>query len=108
VPILLKQTHVPFGTITLDLITNLLESMGYDLVLTITSHDCSKAIIFIPYHKSIDSEGIARCYTQHVFPHYRPPKRVISDQDPQFTSKWTQKLYYILLIDQNISTAYHP
>jgi Integrase zinc binding domain len=59
VPISPQQTHVPFGTITLDLITNLPESKGYDLILTITDHDCSKAAIFIPYHKSIDSKGIA-------------------------------------------------
>jgi Integrase zinc binding domain len=59
VPIPPKQTHIPFGTITLDLITDLPESGGYDSILTITDHDCSKAAIFIPYHKSIDSEGIA-------------------------------------------------
>jgi Integrase zinc binding domain len=79
VPIPPKQIHAPFGTIALDLITNLLKSKGYDSILAITDHDCSKAAIFIPYHKFIDSEGIAQCYAQHVFPHYRPLKRVISD-----------------------------
>jgi Integrase zinc binding domain len=82
-----KQTHVPFGTITLDLITDLPKSNSYNSILTITNHNCSKAAIFIPYHKFINSEGITQCYTQHIFPHYRPPKRVISNWDPQFTSK---------------------
>jgi Integrase zinc binding domain len=82
VPIPLKQTHVPFGTIALDLITDLLVSEGYDSILTIIDHDCSKVAIFIPCHKSIDSEGIAQSYTQHVFPHYGPLRRVISDWDP--------------------------
>jgi Integrase zinc binding domain len=108
VPILPKQTHIPFDTIALDLITDLPESEGYNSILTITNHDCSKAAIFIPYHKSVDSEGITQCYAQHIFPHYRPPKRVILDQDPQITSKWTRELCWILSIDQNISTAYHP
>jgi hypothetical protein len=93
VPIPPRQTHVPFGTITLDLITDLSESDGYDLILTIMDHDCSKAAIFIPCHKSINSEGIAQCYAQHVFPHYRPLKRVISNRDPHFASKWTRELY---------------
>jgi Integrase zinc binding domain/RNase H-like domain found in reverse transcriptase len=92
VPIPPKQMHVPFGTIALDLITDLPMSEGYDSILTITDHDCSKAAIFIPCHKSIDSKGIARSYAQHVFPHYGPPKRVISDRDPRFASKWTREL----------------
>jgi Integrase zinc binding domain len=79
VPIPLRQTHIPFGTITLDLITDLPVSEGYNSILTITDHNCSKAAIFIPYHKSIDSEGIARSYTQYVFLYYRPPRRVISN-----------------------------
>jgi Integrase zinc binding domain len=82
VPIPPKQTHIPFDTIALDLITDLPISEGYDSILTITDHNCSKAAIFVPCHKSIDSEGIACSYAQHVFPYYGPPKRVISDRDP--------------------------
>jgi RNase H-like domain found in reverse transcriptase/Integrase zinc binding domain len=59
VPIPPKQTHVPFGTIVLDLITDLLVSEGYNSILTIMDHNCSKAAIFIPCHKSINSKGIA-------------------------------------------------
>jgi hypothetical protein len=87
IPIPPKQTHVPFSTIVLDLITDLPMSEGYDSILTITDHNCSKAAVFIPYHKFINSEGIAQSYAQHLFPHYGPPQRVISDWDPQFTSK---------------------
>jgi Integrase zinc binding domain len=43
VPIPPKQTHIPFGTIMLDLITDLPISEGYDSILTVTDHDCSKA-----------------------------------------------------------------
>jgi Integrase zinc binding domain len=87
IPIPSQQTHVPFSTIALDLIMDLPESEGYDSILTITDYNCSKATIFIPCHKFINSEGIAQCYAQHVFPHYGPLKRVISDQDPWFASK---------------------
>jgi hypothetical protein len=94
--------------IALDLITDLPESQGYDSILTITDHDCSKVAFFIPCNKTINSKGIAKCYAKEVFPHYRPPKWVISDHDPRFASKWTKELCRQLGIDQNISMAYHP
>src|SRR5258707_714149 len=43
-----------------------------------------------------------------MFLHYRLPSKIISDHNPQFTSKFTRKLCQILGIMQNISTAYHP
>jgi hypothetical protein len=72
---------LPFQTIALDFITKLPESDGYDTILTITDHDCSKASIFIPCKETIDSEGVAQLYAQHVVPHYGTPKKVISDRD---------------------------
>jgi Integrase zinc binding domain len=108
VPIPPRQNYVPYSMVALDLITDLPESQGYDSILMITDHDCSKAAFFIPCNKTIDSEGIARCYAKEVFPYYGPPKRVILDRDPHFASKWTRVLCKQLGIDQNISTAYHP
>ncbi len=57
-------------------------SEGYDLILTITDHNCSKGSIFIPCKEMIDAIGVAELYTTHVFPHYRLPQKVISNQDP--------------------------
>lgn len=107
-PIGPKTGAAPFETIALDLITDLPGSQGYDSILTITDHDCSKAALFIPCNKTIDGPGVARLYAEKVFPHYGLPKRVISDRDPRFTSIWTKELCRQLGIYQNISTAYHP
>ena len=71
----------PFETIALDFITKLPPSGGYDTILTITDTDCSKASIFLPCHKTIDSEGVAALYATHVTPHYGIPHKVISDCD---------------------------
>jgi hypothetical protein len=98
----------PFETIALDFITKLPPSGGYDTILTITDTDCSKASIFLPCHETIDSEGVAALYAAHVTPHYGIPRKVISDQDVCFTSKFTTDLCCLLDIHQNISTAYHP
>jgi Integrase zinc binding domain len=107
-PITPVTDTLPFQTITLNFITKLPESDGYDTILTITDHDCSKASIFIPCKETIDSEGVAHLYAQYVVPHYGIPKKVISDQDTRFTSNFTTKLCKTLGIKQNISTAYHP
>jgi hypothetical protein len=107
-PITIKQNAQPFSTIAWDLIINLPHSNGYNLILTITDHDCTKAAIFLPCMKTIDLEGIAALYAIHIFPHFGLPQRIISDRDPHFMSKFSKELYTLLSIKQNISTAYHP
>jgi hypothetical protein len=107
-PITPTPDALPFQTIALDFITKLPESQGYDMILTITDHDCSKASIFILCKETIDSEGVAKVHAQHIIPHYGIPKKVISDRDPRFTSNFTKELCWILGIKQNISTTYHP
>jgi hypothetical protein len=103
-----KPNTQPFETIAWDLIVDLPPSNGYDSILTITDHDCTKAAIFLPCNKNIDSEGIATLYATNIFPHFGILRRIISDRDPRFTSKFSRELCALLSIDQNISTAYHP
>jgi transposase InsO family protein len=71
-------------------------------------HNCTKAAIFIPCCQTIDAEGIARLYANHVFPHYGAPKKVISNRDTRFTAQFSLELCKALGIERNISTAYHP
>jgi Integrase zinc binding domain len=78
-PITVKLNAQPFETIAWDLITDLPLSNGHDSILTITDHDCTKAAIFLPYRKDINSEGIATLYATHVFPHFGIPRRIILD-----------------------------
>ena len=107
-PIFPAENAHPFETIALDFITKLPPSGGYNTILTITDMDCSKASIFLPCHETIDSEGVATLYATHVIPHYGVPRKIISDRDVRFTSKFTTDLCRLLDIHQNISTAYHP
>jgi len=107
-PITAEPDALPFQTITMDFIVKLLESDGYDSILTITDHDCSKAAIFIPCKETIDAEGVAQLYATHVFPHYGIPRKIISDRDTRFTANVSKDICRILGIKQNISTAYHP
>ena len=107
-PIYPKAEAMPFETIALDFITKLPVSQGYDSILTITDHDCTKAAIFIPCNEEINAEGTAALYLKHVFTYFGLPTKVISDRDPRFASKFTREICKNLGITQNISTAYHP
>jgi Integrase zinc binding domain len=107
-PIMPVPDALPFQTITLDLITKFPVSEGYDTILTIMDHDCSKALLFIPCKETINSEGVAQIFAQHVVPHYRTPIKIILDRNTWFTSNFTMELCRILGIKQNISTTYHP
>ena len=107
-PIITTGVQPPFETISLDLITDLPISQGYNSILTVVDHGCSKAAIFLPCHKTIDATGVAALYSAWIFPFYGIPKRIISDRDPRFTTQFIQQLCIILGINQNLSTAYHP
>jgi hypothetical protein len=78
-PVTLEHPHTPFGTIALDFITKLPNSGGYDTILTIMDHDCTKAALFFPCNKSISAEEVAKLYGTHVFPHYSILRKIISD-----------------------------
>jgi len=99
---------MPFETVALDFITKLPISQGYDLILTITDHDCTKAAIFILCRESMTAEETAGLIVQHVFPRFGLPLKFISDRDPKFASKFIRGLCKGTGTTQNISTAYHP
>jgi hypothetical protein len=107
-PITPAHEALPFQTITLDFIVKLPTSNGFDSILTITDHDCTKMAIFIPCNESISAEGVADLYLCKVFPRFRLPSKVISDRDPRFISKFMRELCRLIGATQNMSTAYHP
>jgi hypothetical protein len=81
-PITTEEKQSPFQTISLDLITDLPPSRGYDSILTVVDQGCSKAAIFLPCNKNIDVLGVAKLYAERIFPFFGVPQRVISDRDP--------------------------
>ncbi len=99
---------MPFETIALDFITKLPVSQGYDSILTVTDHDCTKAAVFIPCKESITAKETAGLIVQHIFPRFRLPLKFISDRDPWFASRFIRGLCKGTGTMQNISTAYHP
>jgi hypothetical protein len=107
-PIPPEEDAKPFQTIAIDLIVKLPESKGYDAILTITDHDCTKGVILVPCRETMGAEDLAKEYRDRVFPFVGIPSKIISDRDTRFTSHFAKEVCAQLEIKQNISTAYHP
>lgn len=88
----------PFSTIAMDFIVRLPTLQGYNSVLTIMDHNCTKAIILLLCREEMDLLDFTRLYLKQVFPFIGIPERVISDQDPQFTSKIFQEVCSLLKV----------
>ncbi len=107
-PIFPQHEAMPFETVVLDFITKLPLSQGYDSILTVMDHDCSKATLFIPCKEVMTVEETVGLIIQHVFPQFGLPLKFISDRDPKFASRFIWGLCKGTGTMQNISTAYHP
>jgi len=102
-----KEEALPFQTISIDFIVKLPTSEGYDSIMMVTDHDCTKAVILVPFQETIDVEGVAKLFKDQIFPFIGLPKKIISDTDPRFTSVFFRELCKQLEVKQNLSTAYH-
>ena len=92
----------------MDFIIKLLVSNGFDTILTITDHNCTKAVILLPCREEIDALGVAKLYLRHMFPIVGLPERVISDRDTRFTFKVFREVCSLLEVKQSVASAYHP
>jgi len=63
----------------MDFIVKLPPSQGYNSILTVTDHDCTKAVILLLCKEEIDSLGFAKLYLERIFPFIGLLERVISD-----------------------------
>lgn len=97
----------PWSHISVDMVTGLPESQGYDTLLIVVDR-FSKAIIPIPCNVELSAEGWAKILQDHVYVKHGMPWVVISDRGPQFVSLFMKDLYRLLDITPNASTAFHP
>jgi Chromo (CHRromatin Organisation MOdifier) domain len=107
-PLPVEPKRGPFQSVSMDLITDLPPSQGYNAILTIVDQGCTKAAKFIPCTTNITGEGVATLYFRHLIPWFGVPRKIISDRDPRFVSNFTRELCRLLHIEQNVSTAFHP
>ncbi|ESK82068.1 retrotransposon nucleocapsid protein [Moniliophthora roreri MCA 2997] len=107
-PIEGEKDVLPFSKITMDLVTDLPESEGYDTILVVVDHSSTKGVIFTPCNKTIDTEQTATLLLNNVYKQFGLPNKIISDRDPRFAAKVFQELGKQLGVKHMMSTAFHP
>ena len=107
---LLKPIAVPqkcWEQVTLDLITGLPESDGYDACVVFVDR-LSKMVHYAPCRKTINAPGMARLFIRDVVRLHGWPKVVISDRDPRFDADFWRSVLKGSGTQLRMSTAYHP
>jgi len=97
----------PWEIVSMDLLTDLPESEGYDTILVVVDR-FSKMIRLIRTTKKITSFALARLCWDNVWKDFGVPQTIISDRGPQFASNFIKSHNEMLGITTSLSTAYHP
>jgi len=98
---------LPWEHISIDLITGLPESNGFNAILVIVDR-FSKMILLVAVRDTLTSFQTAEIYRDHVWSKHGLPKKVISDRGPQFAAQFMKDLHKLIKVEMNLSTAFHP
>lgn len=97
-------TPEPLHTLSLDYVTGLPLSNGFDALLTVTDK-FSKAIRLIPCKKETTAAETANLYFHYCYPIFGLPTKLISDRDPRFTSHFWSSLMKKLRVKLGLTAA---
>jgi transposase InsO family protein len=99
----------PFAQLSMDFITDLPPTKGYDSTFSVVHHGLTKGIILVPCTKlGATADATATMMLDHVFKRFSLPDKVITNRGPQFTSRMFRELMKHLGVQTSLSTAYHP
>ena len=98
----------PFANCSMDLITDLPRTDGYDSILVVVDQGLSKGVILLPCNKTLTSKDTAHLLLENLYKRFGLPDKIISDRGPQFASKAFTELLKLLGIKSALSMAYHP
>ena len=66
-PILPSSSTRPFASYSMDLITDLPLSQGFDSILVMVDHSLTKGMISLPCNKTITAEQVAELLLEHLY-----------------------------------------
>ena len=89
------------------MIGQLPSSNGMDTILVIMNQ-FTKMIRLKATMINISLEGIAKIYRDEIWKLHRVPRTILSNQGPQFTSKFMEEFTKVLGTKRKLSMAYHP
>jgi transposase InsO family protein len=80
---------------------------GHDSIWVIVDR-LTKVAHFIPVRTTYGGDKLAKLYIDCIVRLHGVPKRIVSDQGTQFTSRFWKKLHEDLGTKLDFSSAYHP
>ena len=114
------QCHLPVGelqplpipeecwnTVSVDFIAELPDSGSYNAIMVVVD-SVSKWAHFVKVVTTITAAGSANLYLRHIWKLHGLPRKVISNQGPQFVAAFMKELFQLLGIEVASSTAYYP
>ena len=107
---LLKPLPIPrdyWTSISMDFITNLPKSKGFDCIMVVVCR-LSKMVHIIANKTTDTAKEISRLFIENVFKNHGIPEEIITDRDPKFTSEFWKEFTKQSGISHKMSTAFHP
>ena len=105
---LLRPLPIPtkcWESVSMDFRTHLLESKGFDSIMVVVDR-VSKMAHFVPTRDTATAQEVGRLYFDKVVKHHGMQKRIISDREPKFTSRFWRALWKKLGTELKMSTAF--
>lgn len=97
----------PFEVVTMDFITDLPASHGYDSVFVVVDK-LTKWVILTPCTKKINELETAKMFKKVVICQYGLPKQIISDRDSRWANDFWGNVLNLLGSQRALTTAHHP
>ncbi|KAH0608772.1 uncharacterized protein H6S33_001000, partial [Morchella sextelata] len=97
----------PWQEVSMDFITGLPESEGYDAIMVVVDR-LTKMRHLLPCNTTVNSEDLAQLYLRNIWKLHGLPTHVTSDRGTQFTAKFCRARCKHLDIEARMYTAFQP
>ena len=97
----------PWAEITMDFVTELPVSGGFDTVWTITDR-LTKAVHYVPVRSTTTASDLTELFLREIHRLHGVPRVIISDRDKLFTSAVWMDFMKELQTSLHLTTAFHP
>ena len=103
----LKVPDTPWSSVSVDFITDLPLSNGFDSIMVVVDR-FTKWAEFFPCLKTINAQEASKIFMREIFAIHGLPQEIVSDRGTQFVSQFFSCLTKSLGIKQCLSSAFHP